>query len=41
MVIISIIILNFFGCGYKKAPYYEEKIKVDDKVDVIIKKSDK
>jgi hypothetical protein len=34
MVIISTIILNFSGCGYKKPPFYEEKI--DDNVKVII-----
>jgi len=34
LFIIAIVLLNFSGCGYKKAPYYEEKI--DDNVTVII-----
>jgi hypothetical protein len=40
LVIITIIAFNFSGCGYKKAPYYEEK--VDENVTIIIqeKKSD-
>jgi len=35
IVIISIIILNLSGCGYKKPPYYEENI--DKNVKIIIK----
>jgi len=26
LIIIAIIALNLSGCGYKKSPYYEEKI---------------
>jgi len=32
--IIATVLLNFGGCGYKKPPYYEEKI--DDNVSVVI-----
>jgi hypothetical protein len=32
LIIIAIIALNLSGCGYKKSPYYEEK--VDDNVQI-------
>lgn len=35
-LIIAFILLNLGGCGYKKPPYYEEKI--DDNVNVVIEK---
>jgi hypothetical protein len=39
LVIITIIAFNFNGCGYKKAPYYEEK--VDNNVTLIIQEQQK
>jgi len=34
MLIIAIILLNFIGCGYKRPPYYEEKL--DENVTLIL-----
>jgi len=41
MLIIAVFLLGLSGCGYKKAPYYEEESPSGDKnVEFIIKNTE-